>query len=280
MNTPFTHSFHKAVVTSKLFFGFTTLTSMAQTTPNTQPPTTAAKPTAAPVQTTSAPAVATQNPNAPVRIAPAQQPVNGQVGNNPLNTNESVPTNQLQNQTIQQPMNGQVGTNPKNFDRSIPTSQLHNIQNTAPTTQTGNATPAGTGYNTSGGIVNSTALQSDAATEVHYHYHYGSAGQPIGTAPAGYAQATYENPDKLDQSPQAMNNQSASGGENSMYNYANNNDYGGMYTYQNDNYNPNSRVNNGGGAGTAATWNPYMADGSGRLTYNGDGGGGIEGFND
>ena len=217
MNTPFTHSFHKAVVTSMLLFGFTTLTSMAQTTPNTQPPTTAAKPTAAPVQTTSTPAVATQNPNAPVRIAPAQQPVNGQVGNNPLNTNESVPTNQLQNQTIRQPMNGQVGTNPKNFDRSIPTSQLHNIQNTAPTTQTGNATPAGTGYNTSGGIVNSTALQSDAATEVHYHYHYGSAGQPIGTAPAGYAKATYENPDKLDQSPQGANMQSSSSGENSEY---------------------------------------------------------------
>jgi hypothetical protein len=53
-----------------------------------------------------------------------------------------------------------------------------------------------------------------------------------------------------------------------------------MYTYQNDNYNPNSRVNNGGGAGITATWNPYMADGSGMLTYNGGGGGGIEGFND
>ena len=116
MNTPFTHSFHKAVVTSMLFFGFTTLTSMAQTTPNTQPPTTAAKPTAAPVQTTSAPAVATQNPNAPVRIAPAQQPANGQ-----------------------------VGANQKNSDRSIPNSQFMNNQNAVPTSQTG--TPAGVGYN-------------------------------------------------------------------------------------------------------------------------------------
>jgi len=42
-----------------LLFGFTTLTSMAQTTPNTQSPTTAVKPAAAPVQTTSAPVVAT-----------------------------------------------------------------------------------------------------------------------------------------------------------------------------------------------------------------------------
>ena len=249
MNTPSTQCFHKALVTSMLFFGFTTLTSMAQTTPNTQPPTTAIKPTAAPVQTTSAPAVATQNPNAPVRIAPPLPVANGQVGNNPINTNQS-----------------------------IPTSQFLKNENSVPTNQTG--TPAGVGYNNSGGMVNSQAIQSDATSEVHYHYHYDSAGKPIGNAPAGYAQATYVNPNTLDQSPQASNMQSSSSGENSEYNYANNNDYGGMYTYQNQNYNPNSRVNNGGGAGTATTWNPYMADGSGMLTYNGGGGGGIEGFND
>ena len=249
MNTPFTHCFHKALVTSMLFFGFTTLTSMAQTTPNVQPPTTATKPTAAPAQKTSAPAVATQNPNAPVRIAPALPVANGQVGNNPINTNQS-----------------------------IPTSQFMKNENSVPTNQTG--TPSGVGYNNSGGMVNSQAMQSDATSDVHYHYHYNSAGQPIGNAPTGYAQATYVNPNTLNQSPQAANMQSSSSGENSMYNYANNNDYGGMYTYQNNNYNPNSRVNNGGGAGTNTTWNPYMADGSGMLTYNGGGGGGIEGFND
>ncbi len=249
MNTPFTQCFHKALVISMLFFGFTTLTSMAQTTPNTQPPTTAVKPAAAPVQTTSAPAVATQNPNAPVRIDPTKPPVNGQVGNNPINTNESVST-----------------------------SQFIKNQNSAPKSQTG--TPSGVGYNNSGGMVNSQALQSDAKNEVHYHYHYDSAGQPIGNAPTGYAQATYVNPKTLDQSTQGANMQSSSSGENSEYNYALNNDEGGMYQYQTNNWNPNSRVNNGGGAGTTATWNPYMADGSGRLTYNGGGGGGIEGFND
>ena len=73
MNPPFTHSFHKvATVTSMLFFGCTTLAVMAQNTPSTQPPTTAVKPTAAPVRVPSAPAVTTQNPNAPVRIAPTQ----------------------------------------------------------------------------------------------------------------------------------------------------------------------------------------------------------------
>ena len=249
MNTTFTHCFLKALVTSMLFFGFTTLTSMAQTTPNTQPPTTAVKPTAAPAQTTSAPTVATQNPNAPVRIAPALPVANGQVGNNPINTNQSVPTSQFM----------------KN-EKSVPTNQT--------------GTPAGVGYNNSGGMVNSQAMQSDATNEVHYHYHYDSAGQPIGNAPAGYAQATYVNPKTLDQSPQGANMQSSSSGENSEYNYALNNDEGGMYQYQTNNWNPNSRVNNGGGAGTTATWNPYMADGSGRLTYNGGGGGGIEGFND
>ena len=248
MNTSFTKNFYKVTVTSILFFGFTTLTSMAQTTPNTQPPTTAVKPTAAPSQTTSAPAVATQNPNAPVRIAPPLPVANGQGGNNSINTNQSVPT-----------------------------SQFMKSENSVPTNQTG--TPSGVGYNNSGGMVNSQAIQSDATKEVHYHYHYDSAGKPIGNAPAGYAQATYVNPNTQDQSPQASNMQSSSSGENSEYKYADNNDYGGMYTYQNNNYNPNSRVNNGGGAGMTATWNPYLNDGSGMLTYGG-GGGGIEGFND
>ena len=248
MNTTFTRMFHKAVVTSIFVFGFTTLAVMAQSAPqsppNTRPPT--AAPTTAPAQPTSVPAVATQNPNAPVRIAPAQQPANGQ-----------------------------VGANQKNSDRSIPNSQFMNNQNAVPTSQTG--TPAGVGYNNPGGMVNSAAMQSDAANQVHYHYHYDSAGQPIGNAPTGYAQATYVNPDTVHQSAQAM--QSSSGGENSEYNYALNNDEGGMYQYQTNNWNPNSRVNNGGGAGMTATWNPYMVNGSGMLTYGG-GGGGIEGFND
>ena len=96
MNTPFTHSFHKAAaVTSMLFFGCTTLAVMAQTT-QTAP----TKPAAEPVQVQGTPA-------APVRIVPAQQPANGQ-----------------------------VGSNPQNSDRSIPTSQFLNNQNAVPTSQT------------------------------------------------------------------------------------------------------------------------------------------------
>ena len=235
MNTTFTRMFHKAVVTSIFVFGFTTLAVMAQSAPqsppNTRPPTAAptAAPTTAPAQP---PAVANQNTTAPVRSAPAPEPANGQVGNNPLNTNQS-----------------------------IPTSQFMKNQNAVPTSQT--KTPAGVGYNNPGGIVNSDAMQSDATNQVHYHYHYDSAGQPIGNAPAGYAQATYENPATVHQSAQAM--QSSSGGENSEYKSALNNDEGGMYQYQTNNWNPNSKVGNGGGAGL--------------VTYN-DGGGGIEGFND
>ena len=249
MNTTFTCTFHKAVVTSIFVFGFTTLAVMAQSAPqsptNTRPPTAAS--TAAPAQPPAAPAVANQNPTAPVRSAPAPEPANGQVGNNPLNTNQS-----------------------------IPTSQFMKNQNAVPTSQT--KTPAGVGYNNPGGIVNSDAMQSDATNQVHYHYHYDSAGQPIGNAPAGYAQATYENPATVHQSAQAM--QSSSGGENSEYKSALNNDEGGMYQYQTNNWNPNSRVNNGGGAGMTAAWNPYMGNGSGMLTYGGGGDGGIEGFND
>ena len=245
MNTPFTRTFHQTIVASFILFGCTTLSVLAQTSPSVQPPVTPAKPATAPVQTPAKPAVTKQNSNAPVRIAPAQQPMNGQVGNNPLNYNESIPTSQAQN---------------------TQTSESATV-------------PAGVGYNNKGGIVNSNALQSDALQSVHYHYHYTSAGQPIGNAPAGYVPATYVNPDKLDQSAQANNN--SFGHENSEYNYALNNDEGGMYQYQTNNWNPNSRVGpggNGGGTGVNATWNPYLNNGAGMLTYGGAGG--VEGFND
>ena len=161
MNAPFTYSFHKAIVNFMLVFGFTALTVMAQTTPNTQPP------TAAPAQAPSRPAVATQNPNAPVRIAPAQQPVNGQ-----------------------------AGTNQQNSDRSVPTSQLMNNQNSVAPTQTENTNPAGGGYNNAGGIVNSAPLQNDSVNHVHYHYHYDNQGGSVGNTAAGYAPTTYATPSR------------------------------------------------------------------------------------
>jgi hypothetical protein len=41
--------------------------------------------------------------------------------------------------------------------------------------------------------------------------------------------------------------------------------------------NPNMRV---GGGGVPTTWNPFLNNGSGMLTYGGGGGGGVQGFND
>ena len=135
------------------------------------------------------------------------------------------------------------------------------------TNQVGTTTPAGVGYNNKGGIVDSNAMQGAALNQVHYHYHYDSSGQPIGNAPAGYAQEKYENPDKLSQNVNSTNSQNGAGG---------------MYAYQDNNINPNSRVGpggNGGGAGVNAVWNPYLNNGSGMLTY-ASAGGGVEGFND
>ena len=233
MHAPFTYSFHKAIVTSMLVFGFTALTVMAQTTPNTQPP------TAAPAQAPSRPAVATQNPNASVRIAPAQQPVNGQ-----------------------------AGTNQQNSDRSVPTSQLMNNQNSVAPTQTENVNPAGGGYNNAGGIVNSAPLQNDSVNHVHYHYHYDNQGGFVGNTAAGYAPTTYGTPATVPAKSNLMI-QPAYGSANTA---PMNVDAGNMYVN-----NPNTRV---GGGGVPTTWNPFLNNGSGMLTYGGGGGSGVQGFND
>ena len=233
MHASFTYSFHKAIVTSMLVFGFTALTVMAQTTPNTQPP------TAAPAQAPSRPAVATQNPNASVRIAPAQQPVNGQ-----------------------------AGTNQQNSDRSVPTSQFMNNQNSVAPTQTENVNPAGGGYNNAGGIVNSAPLQNDSVNHVHYHYHYDNQGGFVGNTAAGYAPTTYGTPATVPAKSNLMI-QPAYGSANTA---PMNVDAGNMYVN-----NPNTRV---GGGGVPTTWNPFLNNGSGMLTYGGGGGSGVQGFND
>ncbi len=237
MNAPFTYSFHKAIVTSMLLFGFTALTVMAQTTPNTQPP------TAAPAQAPSRPAVATQNPNAPVRIAPAQQPVSGQ-----------------------------VGTTQQNSDRSVPTSQFMNNQNSVAPTQTENANPAGGGYNNTGGIVNSAPLQNDSVNHVHYHYHYDNQGGSVANTAAGYAPTTYATPSTLPATVAAKSNSMMQPAYGSANPAPMNVDAGNMYVN-----NPNMRV---GGGGVPTTWNPFLNNGSGMLTYGGGGGSGVQGFND
>ena len=233
MHASFTYSFHKAIVTSMLVFGFTALTVMAQTTPNTQPP------TAAPAQAPSRPAVATQNPNAPVRIAPAQQPVNGQ-----------------------------AGTNQQNSDRSVPTSQFMNNQNSVAPTQTENVNPAGGGYNNAGGIVNSAPLQNDSVNHVHYHYHYDNQGGSVGNTSAGYAPTTYATPSTVPSTSNSMMHPAYGSANPAPVNV----DAGNMYVN-----NPNTRV---GGGGVPTTWNPFLNNGSGMLTYGGGGGSGVQGFND
>jgi hypothetical protein len=231
--------FHKAVVTSIFVFGFTTLAVMAQSAPqsppNTRPPT--AAPTAAPAQPPAAPAVANQNPTAPVRNAPAPEPANGQVGNNPLNTNQS-----------------------------IPTSQFMKNQNAVPTSKTG--TPAGVGYNNPGGMVNSDALQSNNLNQVHYHYHYDNAGGFVGNTAPGYASTTYIDPSTLPQTSTSTIQPAYGPGNPAPMNV----NAGNMYVN-----NPNTRV---GGGGVPTTWNPFLNNGSGMLTYGGGGGGGVQGFND
>ncbi len=237
MNTPFTHSFHKTIVTSMLFVGCPSFAVIAQTTPSTQTPTPAVKPTTAPVRTPSAPAVSNQNPTAPVRIAPMQQPANGQ-----------------------------VGSNPQNSDRSVPTSQFLNNQNTVPTSQTATGTPAGVGYNNSGGIVNSDSLQNDTLNHVHYHYHYDSQSGFSGATAPGYAPTTYTDPSKLNEVNNPMMQQAYGPGNPAPMNV----DAGNMYVN-----NPNTKV---GGGGVATTWNPYLNNGMGMLTYGGASG--VQGFND
>lgn len=233
MNAPFTYSFHKAIVTSVPLFGFTALTVMAQTAPNTQPP------IAAPAQAPSRPAVATQNPNAPVRIAPAQQPVNGQ-----------------------------AGTNQQNSDRSVPTSQFMNNQNSVAPTQTENTNPAGGGYNNAGGIVNSAQLQNDSLNHVHYHYHYDNQGGSVGNTAAGYAPTTYATPSTVAAKSNSMMQPAYRSSNPAPMNV----DAGNMYVN-----NPNMRV---GGGGVQTTWNPFLTNGSGMLTYGGGGSSGVKGFND
>jgi len=239
MNTPFTRMLNKNIVTFIFVFGFTTFAVMAQTTPTTQAPTNAVKPVATPAQTPSRPAVTTQNPNAPVRIAPTPQPNNGQANSNPENT-----------------------------DRSIPNSQFMNNQGSIPPSQTGNTTPSGVGYDNPGGIVNSAALQDSNLNHVHYHYHYDNQGRPSGPTTFGYAPTTFVDPSTLTATESSTTHQAYGPGNPAPMNV----NAGNMFVN-----NPNSRV---GGSGVATTWNPYLNNGSGMLTYGGGGGSGIQGFND
>jgi len=55
--------------------------------------------------------------------------------------------------------------------------------------------PANVGFNNAGGIVDSSALTTQALQGIHYHYHYYGADSFTSTgSPVGYATMGYQNP--------------------------------------------------------------------------------------
>ncbi|MCE9619271.1 MAG: hypothetical protein K8R92_05135 [Planctomycetes bacterium] len=233
----------------------------AQNTPPTQPATPQTKPAPAPATPAGAQPPASAQPGirsvqgaqASPQVRPSGRPA-------PMPPQQSVPV--------------PAGGDPRNTDRSIPTSQLQQDPNgnentwSTPGTALPNQSsiPRGAGYNNPGGMVNPDALQSEAMNHVHYHYHYENGGGFVGNVQPGYAQAQYVNPDDMNQAVNPMNVRTSTpgGGVDGAGG-------GGMYVN-----NTNARVGNNG-AGVPVTWNPFMGDGSGMLTY---GAGSVEGFND
>lgn len=137
------------------------------------------------------------------------------------------------------------------------------------------ALPPNAGFNNSGGVVDSSALQQQALTGVHYHYHYygpGAVTQP-GFTP-GYGQAGYLNPATA---PMPTNPDAT--GPIGPGNPAPMNTLAGEYQYSNNGIVPEGRFGGvGGGVGGQAWsfgggighWNPFAFGGNGY----------VEGFND
>lgn len=137
------------------------------------------------------------------------------------------------------------------------------------------ALPPGAGFNNSGGVVDSSALQAQALTGVHYHFHYygpGAVTQP-GFNP-GYGQAGYLNP----ATAPVPTNPDASG-PIGPGNPAPMNTLAGEYQNSTNTVVPEGRFGGvGGGVGGQAWsygggighWNPFAYGGNGY----------VEGFND
>lgn len=133
--------------------------------------------------------------------------------------------------------------------------------------------PQAGGYNNSGGLIDSTALQTEASQGVHYHYHYYGAGAVVSNP--GYGQAGYVNP----ATAPVPNNPYLT----PIYGPGNPAPMNTLMGANNDNY--NGRVGGGALGGAAAAqvggqawsygggighWNPYAYGGNGY----------VEGFND
>ena len=138
------------------------------------------------------------------------------------------------------------------------------------------ALPPNAGFNNSGGVVDSSALQQEALTGVHYHYHYygpGAVTQP-GFTP-GYGQAGFLNPATA---PMPTNPDAT--GPIGPGNPAPMNTLAGEYQNTNNTLVPEGRFGGVGGGGVGGQawsygggighWNPFAFGGNGY----------VEGFND
>jgi hypothetical protein len=210
------------------------------------------------------------------RTQPAQRPAQQPAGGQPGKKQQSVPPSAVGRAADGSQINQdqQVPYNPNQVQGDGSNIQVPIGQAAPPVT----ALPPNAGYNNSGGVVDSAALQQEALTGVHYHYHYygpGAVTQP-GFTP-GYGQAGYLNPATA---PMPTNPDAT--GPIGPGNPAPMNTLAGEYQNSNNGLVPEGRFggfgDGGGGVGGQAWsygggighWNPFAFGGSGY----------VEGFND
>lgn len=208
------------------------------------------------------------------RAQPAQRPAQQPVGGQPARKQDSLPPSAVGRAADGSQINKdqEVPYNPNQVQSDGSNVQVP-IGQAAPATS---ALPPNAGFNNSGGLVNSAALQQEALTGVHYHYHYygpGAVTQP-GFTP-GYGQAGYLNPATA---PMPTNPDAT--GPIGPGNPAPMNTLAGEYQNSNNGLVPEGRFGGvGGGAvggqawsygGGIGHWNPFAYGGNGY----------VEGFND
>jgi len=208
------------------------------------------------------------------RTQPAQRPAQQSAGGQPARKQDSLPPSAVGRAADGSQINKdqEVPYNPNQVQSDGSNVQVP-IGQAAPATS---ALPPNAGFNNSGGVVNSAALQQEALTGVHYHYHYygpGAVTQP-GFTP-GYGQAGYLNPATA---PMPTNPDAT--GPIGPGNPAPMNTLAGEYQNSNNGLVPEGRFGGiGGGAvggqawsygGGIGHWNPFAYGGNGY----------VEGFND
>jgi hypothetical protein len=205
------------------------------------------------------------------RTQPAQRP--GQPASQPAKKQQNLPPSAVGRAADGSQINRdqEVPYNPNQVQGDGSDVQVPLGQAAPPVT----ALPPNAGFNNSGGVVDSAALQQEALSGVHYHYHYygpGAVTQP-GFTP-GYGQAGYLNPATA---PMPTNPDAT--GPIGPGNPAPMNTIAGEYQNSNNGVVPEGRFGGiGGGVGGQAWsfgggighWNPFAFGGNGY----------VEGFND